>query len=281
MIHEIINYAENELRDVSHNPRREVEILLMHLLSCPYWKLYQDDIKISKEKMRKFESFLEKRKKRIPIQYIIGEWEFMGIKLKLNPTVFIPRPETELLVEHFIKEVRISNSQFLILDIGTGSGAIAIAVASFLPNSKVYGVDISKEALKVAKENAKLNKKDIIFLHGNLFEPVSHIKFDGIIANLPYIPKDEISKLEPEVKKEPIIALDGGKDGMKFINKIIDDARNYLKNNGIVALEIGINQAEKIKQKILKMHEYKNLKIIKDFNGIERIVIAQSKGGEK
>lgn len=203
-----------------------------------------------------------------PIQYILGNQEFMGINFIVNEDVLIPQPDTEILVEETIKIAqKFSNPK--ILDLCTGSGAIAISLSKFVPNAKLYASDISIKALEVAKMNSKNHK--IKFIQSNLFENINDI-FDIIVTNPPYIKTDEISLLSKEVQNEPTLALDGGQDGLVFYRKIIKQANNYLKHNGYLCTEIGEDQKEEVLELIKQEANYVNIKTYKDLSGNDRVI---------
>jgi len=239
-------------------------------------------------------SVLKRRIKAEPIQYILGKTEFMGLEFKVTADVFIPRPETEILVETTIAIVQSSEFRVQrILDIGTGSGCIAISLAKFIKNAEVTAIDISNEALKIAKQNAFLNNVKVNFLTSNLFSnyelpTTPAIKIGGsaknfggnyelIISNPPYIPTHEIKTLQPEVKHEPHIALDGGRDGLDFYRRIIDIAVRYLKKGGFVIMEIGFNQKDAIKNIFQNSAYFEIIEFVKDYNNMDRVVIAKKR----
>ncbi len=246
-----------------------------------------------------------------PLQYILGNWEFFGIEFRVDKRVFIPRPETELLVEevcNWVKgqgsprcraprdmappsgpspqspspsgrgrcEARVKGKR--ILDIGTGCGNIAISIAKMMQDVEIAAVDISEEAIEVAKENVRLNgvSDRIEFLTGDLYQPFMQkkFKFDCIVSNPPYIASEEFSSLQKEVLQEPHIALDGGLDGLLFIRRIISGASEFLKEYGCIFLEIGYNQANRV-EKILRENNFKDIYFVKDYNGFKRIAVAQ------
>lgn len=223
-----------------------------------------------------YDKFLDIRAKRengYPLQYIFGKWEFYGIELNVSESALIPRFETEILVDEILK---LNCKKESILDIGTGTGAIALALAKNLENSNVTGIDISEKALELANENKdKLSLKNIKFLKSDLFENVVG-KFDLIVSNPPYIDKFEIETLEKELSFEPYNALYGGEDGLYFYREIIKNSKNFLNDFGILAFEIGHNQMNEI----CKMLENENFDIIlkmKDFANFDRIVIGRKK----
>ena len=173
-----------------------------------------------------------------PIQYIIGKQEFMGIDFKVNPSVLIPQPDTEILVERTI-EILKHLKEPKVLDLCTGSGAIAVSIAKYVPNSIIFASDISKQALEIARQNDNENK--VNFVHSNLFENIDG-EFNVIVSNPPYIKTSEIQKLSKEVQNEPLLALDGGQDGLFFYREIIKQAHKYLEEQGYLCIEIGLER---------------------------------------
>ncbi|MBE5750471.1 MAG: peptide chain release factor N(5)-glutamine methyltransferase [Clostridiales bacterium] len=203
-----------------------------------------------------------------PLWYCIGDTDFYGYKIKVDERVLIPRPETEILVSESKKVVK---SDSKVLDLCTGSGAIAISVKKET-SATVTASDISRDALSLAKENAKANGVDIEFVESDMFSALVGRKFDVIISNPPYIPSDDIQTLQKEVKDfEPTLALDGGKDGYVYYKIIADNARAYLNDNGVLLLECGIGQAEKVRS---MLDGFTSVEIIKDYENIDRIVKA-------
>ncbi|WP_339065130.1 peptide chain release factor N(5)-glutamine methyltransferase [Fusobacterium animalis] len=227
-----------------------------------------------KDKIR--EMLVLRAKKRNPLQYILGEWEFYGLPFKVREGVLIPRADTEILVERCIqlmREVEEPN----ILDIGSGSGAISIAIANELKSSSVTGIDINEKALKLANENKILNEiENVNFIESNLFEKLDKdFKYDLIVSNPPYISKEEYETLMPEVKNyEPQNALTDLGDGLYFYREISKLAGEYLKDTGYLAYEIGYNQAKDV-TKILQNNNFDILSVIKDYGGNDRVVIAK------
>ena len=197
----------------------------------------------------------------------------MGLEFYVDESVLIPQPDTEILAEEVIEIIR-KRKLSKVLDLCTGSGAIAVSVAKFLENVKVYASDISNEAIKIARRNSNKNNVKIEFIHSDLFEEFSgEDKFDIIVSNPPYIKTDIIGTLSQEVQKEPLLALDGGIDGLDFYKKIIKQAKEYLNTNGFLALEIGYDQKEEV-ENILGKNGYKNIYSKKDLEGHNRIIIA-------
>jgi len=230
------------------------------------------------EESRSLANALRRRLRFEPIQYILGKVEFMGLEFRLTTDVFIPRPETEILVQTAIKIVHSQQSiVHSILDIGTGSGCIAISLAKFLKDVKIYATDISKQALEIAKQNALLNNVEITFLQSNLFSnhKLWTIDYGLVICNPPYIPTAEIKGLEPEIGYEPRIALDGGRDGLDFYRRIIQTMPAYFKRGSFLVLEMGFNQCSAIKGLFNSVKEYQIIQIVKDYNSIDRVIVAR------
>lgn len=226
----------------------------------------------STDELNKINDAVEKRLKHIPLAYIFGETEFYGLKFIVSKDVLIPRIDTEILVEKIIDEINSRNESVEVLDIGTGSGAIAVTIAKET-KAKVAAVDVSENALMIAKKNAEINNVKVNFIHSNLFENVKE-KFDIIVSNPPYIESAEINKLMPEVKDfEPILALDGGETGLEFYEKIVENAGKYLKSHGKLFFEIGYNQGEAV-SKLMK-DKFKNITCLKDYSGNDRVVIGE------
>ena len=220
-----------------------------------------------KEKIEKFLSFVEERKKRKPFQYIINKQNFYGLDFYVDENVLIPRFDTEVLVEKILKDNKDNN--FQILDLCTGSGAIAISLKKLGKYKSVKALDISEKALDIAKKNSNLNETTIDFICSDMFEKING-KFDIIISNPPYIPSRDIEDLSLEVKDyEQKLALDGLEDGLYFYRIIAKEAKAYLKENGKIYLEIGYNQAKDIRE-IFK--EYNKIEVYKDLAGKDRVV---------
>lgn len=236
-----------------------------------------DDIKEGLNKI--FLNKIERLKNREPLQYVINKQDFMGLELYVDENVLIPQPDTENLVEEVIllsdKKRKYIRDEIKILDLCTGSGAIAISLSKLINKSLVYASDISKKALKIAEENSMKNHANVLFLESDLFDKISKIyKFDIIVSNPPYIESEVIKTLSEEVQKEPILALDGGEDGLDFYRKIAKEAKDYIEKEGYLALEIGYNQRTKV-ENILKENGYKNIYSRKDLGGNDRIVVGQ------
>ncbi len=258
----------------------EAELVLTHLLNCDRLSLYLNkDNNLSKEKARAVSSILKRRILGEPIQYILGYTEFMGLNFNVDKRVLIPRPETEILVQSVIEELKnIKNPG--VLDIGTGSGCIAVSLAKNIPGSQITAVDISFEVLEVAKENAELNRitrSQIKFIQSDLFSSLDNQKFDLIISNPPYISIQELSNLAAELSFEPTLALEAGFDGLDFYRRIIIQAESHLDPGGFLAFEVGMNQACRVRDLLKTQGKFDFIRIIKDYNNIQRVIIAKKR----
>ncbi|MFA6431664.1 MAG: peptide chain release factor N(5)-glutamine methyltransferase [Candidatus Margulisiibacteriota bacterium] len=280
-ISKFLQWAENEIKPYSDDPRLEAEYLLAHALkinrTALLSKLNSTLSGFGDSGFGILQEYVARRKKHEPLDYIVGYQPFLGLDFVVNKSVLIPRPETELLVESATTLMTLAPSTpCLILDIGTGSGVIAVSLAKKLPNAQILAVDSSKEALAVAKKNAEKHgtTKQIKFILGDLF-PSSQNKYDLIISNPPYIPTADIEKLDPNVRDwEPRMALDGGKDGLDIIRKILRGAPKYLKQDGQLMFEFGFGQADEILKLAKKEKCYQNIQIINDYANVPRIFSA-------
>lgn len=262
------------------NPRLDAEVLLADLLGLERIHLYvRFDQPLIKDEVDRYRERVVLRSKRVPLQYITGHQEFMSLDFEVNKNVLIPRPETEHLVEavmDFVKNVGWESP--LLVDVGTGSGAIAISLAHYLPLARIIGVDISPNAVEVAKENARRHQvaERIKFVTGSFLIPLKDagLKVDAIISNPPYITKQELPKLQPEVRHEPQLALDGGMDGVQAYRQIIQEAE-VLKPQGLLAFEVGEKQGEQVAA--LMERDFDQITIIPDLAGIGRVVMGIKK----
>jgi release factor glutamine methyltransferase len=266
VIRDIINDAEHKLNENNiENGRMEVYILLEFILNKPKSIILCHDTEMmDKCDADRFNKLVKRRIEGEPLQYIINRQYFMGYGFYVDENVLIPRADTEIVVEKIL-EYSKNILKPKILDLCTGSGCIGISLNKKLREANIYASDISEKAIEVAKYNSKINEATVNFIVSDLFEAISVKDFDIIVSNPPYIEKLEIENLSKEVKREPLIALDGGKDGLLFYRRIIKDSKKYLKNNGMIFLEIGYNQANEV-GKILRDEEYKDIKIIKDYS---------------
>ncbi len=257
------------------SPKLKARLLLQYVLDKPrQYIIVYDNKEIDKQQQWQYFVNIEKLTKGIPLQHITHRQEFMKMDFFVDENVLIPRPDTEILVEEVIKIAQKYDSP-RILDLCTGSGAIAISLKKFVPNADITAVDISEKALEIAQKNAKKLETKINFLKSDLFDKLDNKKFDIIVSNPPYIRKDEIKKLSEEVQKEPKIALDGGEDGLDFYRIIAEQAINYLKTGSFLCFEIGYNQKNDVIKIIEDEQNYKNTYCKKDLYGNDRIIITQ------
>jgi release factor glutamine methyltransferase len=283
----ILNVATEFLRDKGiESPRLCAEVLLSHQLKKNRVELYLEfDQPLNPLEIAGYRSLIRRRLKREPLQYIIGHQEFWSLDFLVSPSVLIPRPETELLVEEALKlgeRNLFSNSRHpKILDLGTGSGVIAISLAKEIQNASMWASDISFEALALAKDNAQhhnLNSR-ITFCQGDLWQPFSNSSvFDMIISNPPYIPSEAFKALPPEVRYyEPRVALDGHENGMYFIKRIIEESEMYLKPGGWLLIEMDPNQTDRALHYIdlTQSFSYKERRM--DYRKKYRLVMAQKR----
>lgn len=258
-------------------PRLGAELLLAHVLGCKRIELYvQFERLLSAEERAAYRALIQRRAAREPVQYILGETEFMGLPFKVTPAALIPRPETERLVDRVYEHLRQnSHPTPSILDIGTGSGCIAVSLAKMLPEAQVWALDQSAAALELARENARRNEVSVTFRESDIFDPALSFpeKFSLLVTNPPYIARADWESLEPEVRRfEPREALFGGEDGLDFYRRIVPRARELLTPGGGIFLETGYDQAQTVAQLFAAAH-FKT-EIHHDYNQIERIVIA-------
>ena len=266
---ELLNWAEDYF--TKHNipePKTSAEWLLSTVLNFDNrLELYTKfEAPVSETNLQTFKKYIIRRLNREPVQYICGKTSFFGFPITVNRNVLIPRPETELLVEK-AKEI-IAHAPVKILDLCTGSAAIAVALAKLLGNKKIFAADISYPALQTAKQNIAANGTQIHLINGDMLQPFKDNSFDVIISNPPYIKTADMANLEPEIKdNEPLAALDGGEEGLDAYKKIIPAAERVLKNNGLLILEIGPVAAQNIQTNLTKID------LVEDLNHLPRILI--------
>jgi release factor glutamine methyltransferase len=259
------------------SPRLDAEVLLSHILGIDRIHLYVNfDQPLEVHELASFREAVKKRALRQPVAYIIGTKEFMGLTFAVTPAVLIPRPDTEILVENALG--RLSGlDEPRVLDIGTGSGAIIVSLLAKLPAARGVGVDISAEALAVAKANAdRLGAGERLELkQGDLFAPVAGRVFDAIVSNPPYIAEGELAGLEAELRYEPRVSLAGGADGLDFYRRLVSGGAALLKAGGFMALEVGAGQAAAVAAMATSASGLTVAEIAKDYAGIERVVVLE------
>lgn len=278
---------------------KEAEMLITETLHITKSTLYTDSFEISEDTLKQIDALTSRRAQGEPIQYIIGHVDFYGLRINVGKGILIPRPETELLVEEAIKLLKkrftVHGLRFTVLDLCTGSGCIAIALAKHFPDADVYGIDKSDTAIQYATRNAKENDvRNVYFIKGDLFRiswdnPESTMPigvhnsgtdpmftahcFDCIVSNPPYVKRGDIQTLQREIKDyEPFEAFNGGEDGLNFYKRILKDAPAYIKEKGVIILEIGFEQADDVLL-IANKAGFGRVDFIKDYSGIERICI--------
>jgi len=258
--------------------RLDGELLLAHILGTDRTHLYMNfDQPLTEQELTDFKALLQRRARHEPLQYIRGEQEFWSMPFRVNPSVLIPRPETELLVEEGARALRrdFPDEPLRILDIGTGSGALAAALASELKDAAVTGVDISKDAVAIAQENIERNGLSgaVTIVEGDLFGPLGGARFHLIVSNPPYIPRSGLDALQPEVKGfEPLSALDGGEDGLDYYRQIMPVAPDFLVPGGWLMLEHGAGQSADIIGIFEKTGSFEEITSVNDYAGLDRLV---------
>ncbi len=286
---EALMRAEEKLKSSGvPGPEREAQLMAAELMGLRPAEVYlKRDLEVKGERLRTLDEWVERRCGREPSQYITGSTGFRGLEIKVNSEVLIPRPETEQLAGEAIGGLEgLKAASPLVLDLCTGSGCIAVSIATEVKGARIFAVDLSPGALKVARENAAAHGVSgrVEFLEGDLFAPLKGLElggsFDLIVSNPPYVAGEELKKVQPEVRLfEPYIALYGGEDGLDFIRRIVADAPDYLKPGGVLMLEIGYGQSGDVKSIIEGTGRYEACQVKKDFSGIDRIVRARRRGG--
>ena len=265
--------------EASHIPdaRLEAEVMLMNVMRMQRHDLFsQQETELTVQQEQALAQIMERRLKREPLAYILQYKEFYGVNLLVNPNVLIPRPETECMVEHalFMALMGMETPELVIADVGTGTGAIAINLALHLPAARIFAVDCADEVLDVAAYNIRAhNVMDRVSLgKGDLLEPVPE-PVDLILANLPYIPAERLPNLQPEVRWEPSLALDGGADGLDLVRRLLRQAPDKLKPHGIILLEMDPEQAPAVRELAGEIFPDAELSIEKDLAQRDRIFV--------
>lgn len=275
VVQSLVCWAEGLLREAGiERPRFEAQVLLAHVLSTTRGGLVAGLYRPpSPEDVRHFRQMVRQRAARVPMAYLRGSQEFYGLIFRVSPATLIPRPETELLVELTLQHLnRMENG--LLVDVGTGSGCIAIACAVHAPRTCVLACDISCEALRVAAENCKAHRVEdrVKLVAGDGLSMVASGIADAVVSNPPYIPCGEVDQLQPEVARyEPRLALDGGPDGLLLHRRLLSDARRVLRVGGMLALETAMSQAGKVAS-LMEEAAFQCIEVHRDLAGIERAV---------
>jgi release factor glutamine methyltransferase len=276
-VQDLLSWTKNHFEGLGiAEPRLEAEVLLAHALKLDRMGLYiQHDRPANQEEREVFRNLIKRRVKGEPTAYITGKREFMSLPFFVDRRVLIPRPDTETLVEESIRLLRGYKGEVKVLDVGTGSGAIAISIAKYVPQAIVYGVDLSEDALEVARENARLNgvENRAFFSRSDLLESVTGGPFQLIAANLPYIPSEKMTELPKEIRDfEPWEALDGGPGGLTFYRKLLPEAHRLLSDPGFLLLEIGDSaQVQELCQHI--DDNWSGHDVLKDLGDRDRVLV--------
>jgi release factor glutamine methyltransferase len=272
---DIVEWAEIYFKEKDFDsPRLEIEWLLCALLDCNRIDIYlRFEEPLSKQQLKKLKTWISRRIKKEPLQYITGSCDFYGRDFIVNPNVLIPRPETERLIDIALNKLD-NSSELRILEVGTGSGCIAVTLGLEIPNSYIYAVDISPNALEVANINKQRQKaENVNFLEMDILKFIPDETFDCLISNPPYIPKEELKVLMKDVKDyEPLIALTDNSDGLIFYKKFADIASNIIKPGGYIILEVGLKDHPKLVSRLFSELGYET-QLEKDFNGDDRVII--------
>lgn len=277
---EAIKKGTTELKSNNiESAKLKSRLLMQFVLNKSRQYLIVNDMEdLDKNKENKYFFYIKKLLQGFPIEYITHQREFMKLNFFIDEHVLIPRQDTEILVEEVISIAKRINAK-KVLDLCTGSGAIAVSLAKYLNQSYITAIDISDDALKIAKKNAISNEVDdrIVFLNSDMFTNLENAKFNIIVSNPPYIKSNVINELDDEVKKEPYIALDGGEDGLDFYRKITKEAYKYLKKSGYLCLEIGCEQKNDVIKLLEDEDKFIEIYSKKDLYGLDRIIIAKLK----
>lgn len=297
----ILKWTEHFFQEKGiESPRIDAEVLLGHVLKKERIYLYVHfEEPLQPEELTAYREAIKKRIQRVPVAYIIGRREFMGLTFHVTEDTLVPRPDTEILVQAAVERLKKREGDVHFADIGTGTGAICLSVLTYVPDATADTVDISEAARKVAEENAEaLGVADrVMFYTGDLLAPLCAAqadvdasgddepqaearaaRYDAILSNPPYIPDADIASLAPEVRcKEPRTALAGGPDGLAFYRRLIADSPALLADDGFLAVEVGIHQAKAVAQMATDSGNFARTEILKDYGGVERVVVAWKK----
>ena len=269
---EALKAAEARLSEIP-DPRLDAEWLLSEVLGVSRLEMLLNKRReLTEREAAAYETLLARREQREPLQYILGSQSFMGFSLKTDSRALIPRNDTEALCEEALKYIRPGGR---VLDLCTGSGALAVAIKKLCPGADVIAADVSEAALSLARENAQRLGADVRFVGGDLFSPLTGERFDAIVSNPPYIPEDLRGRLQAEMEREPALALFAGPDGLDFYRRIAREAPAYLLPGGRLCVEIGDGQKEAV-QALLK-ERFEDIRVLNDMNGLPRVISAAVK----
>lgn len=272
----VIGSLRSKVREELGDNEHEADWIISYVTKMTQEEFIITPREVTEDEVKAIEDIVGRRNSGEPLQYILGETEFMGMKFKVNELILIPRQDTETLVETVIE--KIGDTRVRVLDIGTGSGCVGISIAKHCKNAEVTLLDYSDPILEIAKENAELNGVNVKIERCDILEEIPNGKYDVVVSNPPYIETDTIFSLDNIVTSyEPVEALDGGFDGLMFYQRIVEElADDILEENGFIAFEIGYNQGESVSE-ILDEAEFSGIKVIKDPCGNDRVVTAKYK----
>ena len=278
----VLQRAAASLSDAGiDSPRLDAEILLMEALGWSREALYRGpEVALQDPQIARFGGFVGRRGRGEPVAYISGSQEFWSLDFRVTPDVLIPRPETEHLVETVLDFMASRSGSCRVLEVGTGSGAIAVSLAKECARAEIWATDVSAPALDVARENGRRHGvgRRIHWLPGDLLSPVRGLpgRFDVLVSNPPYIPSGEIARLQRDVREwEPALALDGGVDGMDFYRGIVRDGVCHLREGGLLALEVGAEQGDEVSRLFEAHGELRRVRVRPDYAGLPRVVTAE------
>jgi len=281
-IGEILNSAAKYFQGKGlENARLNAEILLGTVLDLSRVDLYLHfDRPLTDEELSEFRMFIKRRRGGQPLQYLTGQTEFHSLTFQVTPAALIPRPETEILVDALLEHLDRQREDLAVADVGTGCGNIAVTLAVHLPKARLWATDLSPEALALAQRNARNHEVEarIRFLRGDLLAPLrpERGRFAAIVSNPPYVTTGELDGLPAEIRDhEPLMALDGGRDGLEIVRRIVAQAADALAPDGWLALEVGDGQAEKVKTMVARMGTYREAESVTDYAGIPRVILAR------
>jgi len=277
-VQQLLRRAVEELRMAGvDTPALDAEVMLSRALGRSRTDLLaHPEITPPQELIERFSDWVSRRSRREPLAYIVGEREFYGICFEVSPAVLVPRQETEILVEAGIGLVKDLPAP-VVADVGLGSGAVGISIAMAAPDAVVYGTEPSAAALEIACRNARRAGVEgrARFLQGDLLGPLAGMTFDLIVSNPPYIPSGEVDSLQPEIARyEPRQALDGGPDGLDYHRRLVEDAFGFLRDRGVLAVEVGAGQADAVKA-LFRAARFRDVRSVRDYGGIERVVLGE------
>ncbi len=273
----LLDQVTRKLHPTSDSPALDAQVLLAHITEKrTSWVLAHPELSLSPKQRIKLEAALQALLQGIPLPYVLGHWEFYGLDFLVSPDVLVPRPETEELVEFGLGWLR-DKKNVTALDVGTGSGCIAIALAKNIPDLKLLAVDLSSAALDIARQNAAIHWVDdqIQFIHSDLFSNLQPATFDLITANLPYIPSETLKNLDVYTR-EPSLALDGGKDGLKLIRRLVEEAPRWLAPDGLILLELDSSHGQAALKLASTIFPKSVIQLKQDLAGRDRFLAVQA-----